>query len=145
MARKKHGNEPQNDGGDADLIERESPGHDIGQAETESGHGPHITDVGVADDAAEDAQSAAALVGQTDRAAIKRANFSRLASRRVSGVLERLSVLENLANTNTYEWTLEQHDKIFNAIDEKLKEVEKAFEAAKKPKVRYRLQLRFEV
>jgi hypothetical protein len=127
-------NVDKDDGGLADLIDRNAGGG------LETGDG-----VGVADDVAEEAQSAANLACQTDRGAVKRANFSRLASKRVSGVLERLSVLENLANTNTYDWTQQQHDKIFNAIDEQLKEVRKAFEAAKKPKVRDKSQLRFEV
>lgn len=147
-------------GGESDLIDRESPGHDIGQAETESGHGPRVTDyyenkeyveaqkatdVGVADDKAEDAQSAANLVGQTDRGAIKRENFSRLASKRVTCVLERLAVLKNLANTSTYDWTQEQQDKIFTTIEQHLDEVNKAFCDAKNRKVRDKSQLRFEV
>ena len=141
MTRKKHmGNEPQDDGGD--LMDRTGQVDDFGVVDT----GP----VGLAkaiedNEAAEEAQSDANLVGQNDRSAIKRANFSRLASKRVTGVLERLSVLKNLANTNTYDWTLEQHNKIFDAIGEKYDEVVKAFVEAKKPKARDKSQLRFEV
>ena len=126
-------------GGESDLIEQDrNVGGGIETGAQDRVELPH-------EDAAEEAQSAANLAGQTDRASIKRANFSRLASKRVSGVLERLSVLKQLSNTNTYDWTQDQHDKIFNAIDEQLKEVRKAFEAAKKPKVRDKSQLRFEV
>jgi len=126
-------------GGESDFIEQDrNMGGGIETGTQDRVELPH-------EDAAEEAQSAANLAGQTDRGAIKRANFSRLASKRVSGVLERLSVLKQLSNTNTYEWNQDQHDKIFNAIDEQLKEVRKAFEAAKKPKVRDKSQLRFEV
>ena len=97
------------------------------------------------EDAAQEAQSAANLAGQTDRGAIKRANFSRLASKRVSGVLERLSVLKQLSNTSTYEWNQDQHDKIFRVIDHQLEEVRVAFGNAKKSKVRDKSQLKFEV
>jgi len=151
MARKTEHKITHDDGCEADLIDRNAgggleTGDTIERAEFSEAAPPRQGDgVGVADDAAEEAQSAANLAGQTDRGAVKRSNFSRLASKRVSGVLERLSVLKQLSNTNTYEWTQDQHDKIFNAIDEQLKEVRKAFEAAKKPKVRDKSQLRFEV
>jgi hypothetical protein len=79
------------------------------------------------------------------RLATKQANFKRLASKRVTGVLERLAVLKNLANTSTYEWTQEQHDKIFKTVYEHLAAVQNAFDAAKKAKVRDKSQLRFEV
>jgi len=126
-------------GGEGDFIEQDrNAGGGIETGTQDRVEFPH-------EDASEEARSSAALVGQTDRASIKRANFSRLASKRVSRVLERLSVLKQLSNTNTYEWNQDQHDKIFNAIDEQLKEVRKAFEAAKKPKVRDKSQLRFEV
>jgi len=126
-------------GGESDFIEQDrNAGGGIETGTQDRVELPH-------EDAAEEAQSAANLAGQTDRGAIKRANFSRLASKRVSGVLERLSVLENLANTNTYDWTQQQHDKIFDTIGERLDEVIKAFADAKKPKVRDKSQLRFEV
>jgi len=158
MARKKHGES----GGDSDLIERESPGRDVGQAETESGHGPHVTDYSenkeyvaaqeaTNHDAAVEDEASAALVASaptgsaTERATIKRENFSRLASKRVTSVLERLAVLKNLANTNTYDWTQEQQDKIFDTIGEHFDAVVTAFAEAKKAKVRDKSQLRFEV
>jgi len=135
MARKKS-NDPQDDG-EADLIDRNAGGG-LETGTQDRVELPH-------EDAVEEAHSAANLAGQTDRGAVKRANFSRLASKRVSGVLERLSVLENLANTNTYDWTQQQHDKIFDTIGERLDEVIKVFADAKKPKVRDKSQLRFEV
>ncbi len=149
------------DGTESDLIETDRNGHhDIGQAETESGHGPGVadysknkeyvaaqagTDVGVADDAADDAQSAANLVGQSDRLAIKRANFKRLCDKRVTKILTALDVLKNLANTNTYDWTQDQHNKIFDRIENVVTDVRLVFENAKKTKVRDKSQLRFDV
>jgi hypothetical protein len=102
------------------------------------------------DAAVEDEESAARVAhaptgSASERDTIKRANFSRLASKRVTGVLERLSVLKNLANPNSYDWTQEQHDKIFNTINEHLAVAKSAFDAAKKAKVRDKSQLRFEV
>ena len=156
MARRKN-----EGGGESDLMERtaddvETALHDAGEAvergpektSTEASRPNVLTeDVtwGKEDDAAEEKQSSAALVGQADRGAVKRANFSRLASKRVSGVLERLSVLKQLSNTSTYDWTQEQHNKIFDTIGEQLDEVIKAFVDAKKPKMRDKSQLRFEV
>jgi hypothetical protein len=78
------------------------------------------------------------------RSAIKRANFSRLASKRVQRILVGLVVLKNLANTSSYEWSIGQQEKIFEAIDDQLTDVRKAFEAAKKPKAQ-KSALMFEV
>jgi hypothetical protein len=167
MGRKKTmGNDPQDDG-ESDLIDRNvggglETGDAIERAEFSEAAPPRQGDgVGVADDAADDAkadiaervedEAAAARVASaptgsaSERTAIKRANFKRLCDKRVTKILTALDVLKNLANTNTYDWTQDQHDKIFNTIDEQLKEVRKAFEAAKKPKVRDKSQLRFEV
>jgi hypothetical protein len=135
--------------GEGDVIDR----NDGGGLETGDSPGTLATPMDLPrpssplphEDAAEEAQSAANLAGQTDRLAIKRANFSRLASKRVSGVLERLSVLKQLSNTSTYDWTQEQHDKIFNTIEAHLDEVHKAFTDAKNRKVRDKSLLRFEV
>jgi len=137
---RKRSNEPQDDGGD--LMDRTGQVDDFGVVDT----GPGGLAKAIEDnEAAEEAQSAANLVGQTDRAAVKRANFSRLASKRVTGVLERLSVLKNLANTNTYDWTEDQQRKIFDTIESHLEETIEAFIDAKKSKVRDKSQLRFEV
>ena len=100
-------------------------------------------DAAVEDEASAARVAAAPTGGAAERAAIKRANFSRLASKRVSGVLERLSVLKQLSNTSTYDWTLEQHNKIFFTIQKHLDDVAITFENAKKTKDKS--QLRFEV
>jgi hypothetical protein len=135
MTRKKlMGDEPQDDGREADLMELER--------ESQTSEQDLAIEKGLF------APSDAPMVptGTAEqRLATKRANFSRLASKRVTGVLERLSVLKNLANTNTYDWTQEQHDKIFDTIGEMFDEVVKAFVEAKKPKARDKSQLRFEV
>jgi hypothetical protein len=133
-------------GGESDFIEQDrNAGGGIETGTQVRVELPH-------EDAADEDKAAAAIVasvgmsgGESGRQMIKRANFSRLASKRVSSVLKRLSVLENLANTNTYDWTQQQHDKIFDTIGERLDEVIKAFADAKKPKVRDKSQLRFEV
>jgi hypothetical protein len=71
-----------------------------------------------------------------EKQAAKRSAFSRLASIRVSRVLDGLSGLKNLTNTASYDWTPEQLLRIFSTIDERLAETRSAFEAAKAPKVR---------
>jgi hypothetical protein len=143
MARKKT-----TEGGESDLIER---GDEQGETNAGLGMVDHSRDFDGSDggplpheDAAEDAQSAANLVGQVDRTAIKRANFSRLASKRVQRILVGLAVLKNLANTSTYDWNIGQQEKIFEAIDDQLTDVREAFEAAKKPKAS-KAALTFEV
>jgi hypothetical protein len=158
MARKKT-----TEGGEGDLIERESPGHDIGQAETESGHGPIVgTDYSANpeyvaaqeatknDAAAEDEESAARVAhaptnSASERTAIKQANFKRLCDKRVTKILIALDVLKNLANTNSYDWTTEQQEKILDTIEAHLTDLRLVFENAKKAKVRDKSQLRFEV
>ena len=158
MARKRS-NEPQDDGREGDLMEWDrntaaEVGENLSDLKEADAFGLVDTGPGGVAKAIEDNESAgeeeqsninlSMAATSVDRTAIKRANFSRLASKRVTGVLERLSVLKNLANTNTYEWTQDQHDKIFDTIGEKFDEVVKAFVEAKKPKARDS-QLRFEV
>ena len=150
MARKKHGES----GGESDLMDRTADDSD--QALKEAGERAEFSEVDQPrsaefrhgeDDKSDAAEEAPAVPTGTaeQRLATKQANFKRLASRRVTGVLERLAVLKNLANTNTYDWTQEQHDKIFDTICEHFDAVLTAFTEAKKAKVRDKSQLRFEV
>jgi hypothetical protein len=55
-----------------------------------------------------------------DRAAVKRANFIRLAERRTNTVLEKIRILSNCANTNAYDYSDEDVNAIFSAINEEL-------------------------
>jgi hypothetical protein len=68
------------------------------------------------------------------RQAVKAANFKRVASKRVTNVLKSLSDLQILANTHAYDWTQDQHDKIFDAIGGKYEQVVESFVVAKQPK-----------
>ncbi len=72
----------------------------------------------------------------SDRRLAMRENFRRLASKRVTAILEALDRLKKLANTNVYDWTDEQEHKILGAISERFTEVGRAFEQAKRPRER---------
>lgn len=48
----------------------------------------------------------------------KRENFKRISENRVSKILTLLNQLTNLTNTSFYDYTDEDIEKIFNAIDE---------------------------
>jgi len=61
----------------------------------------------------------------------KRADFSRLASARVSRAIDALSALNHLSSTQSYDWTDEAKDKIFSTLREKIDTVEASFVAAK--------------
>lgn len=62
--------------------------------------------------------------------------FKRLASSRTNEVLDKLRILGNCADRRTYDYTDEDIDKIFKAIDEQVKIVKAKF---KKPKKGFRL------
>ena len=57
----------------------------------------------------------------------KQQRFKRLASKRTNDVLNRLRVLSNCANKNTYSYTSEEVHKIFNTIDRAAKESKSKF------------------
>ncbi len=63
----------------------------------------------------------------------KRADFSRLASARVSRAIDALNALNHLASTQSYAWDVAMRDKIFRAIREKMDNVEQSFIAAETP------------
>lgn len=58
---------------------------------------------------------------------IKSARFKRLAEKRTNRVIKRLKVLGNCANRYAYEYTKEDADKIFKAIEETLEKVKSKF------------------
>lgn len=51
----------------------------------------------------------------------KAENFIRLANKRTNKILEDIDILTNLSNRNQYNYTDEQVDKIFSAIEDSLK------------------------
>lgn len=63
----------------------------------------------------------------------KKANFIRIAESRTNRIIECLNLLGNLSNSSYYEYTSEQIDAIFFAIEEELAS-QKARFAAKEPK-----------
>ena len=63
----------------------------------------------------------------------KRADFSRLASARVSRAIDALNALNHLSSIQSYEWTDEAKDKIFATLREKIDTVEASFVEAKAP------------
>src|SRR6266699_2196289 len=61
----------------------------------------------------------------------KRADFARLASRRVSNALDAISSLRHLASPASYEWDQEQQDKIFETLRRSLSAIEESFTNSK--------------
>ena len=66
----------------------------------------------------------------------KKERFNRLATIRTNEVLDRLRILGNCSDKRSYEYTDEEIDKIFRAIDEQVKIVKTKF---KKPKKGFKL------
>jgi hypothetical protein len=61
-----------------------------------------------------------------------RERFKRLATLRVNAVLQKLEILGNCSNRNYYEYTEDDVNVIFNAIDKKVKEIKLLFRFPKK-------------
>ena len=62
----------------------------------------------------------------------KKDNFKRIAEKRTNKIIESISKLQNLTNTYFYEYTDEQVEAIFEAIQEELDNQKKIFEDNKK-------------
>ncbi len=62
--------------------------------------------------------------------------FKRLAILRTNAVIDRLRILGNLSNKQLYDYTEEDIDKIFLAINKQLKEVRAKFSSGKKERFR---------
>ncbi len=62
----------------------------------------------------------------------KKVNFKRIAEKRTNKIIESISKLQNLTNTYFYEYTDEQIEAIFEAIQEELDNQKKIFEDNKK-------------
>ncbi len=57
----------------------------------------------------------------------KTKNFKRIATSRTNNILEKLRILSNCANRSSYEYSKEEIDKIFSAIEEAAKESRSKF------------------
>ena len=57
----------------------------------------------------------------------KREKFVRLAERRTNRILDQLDLLSNLNNTNVYEYTQKDINKMFKAIEDAITESKKKF------------------
>lgn len=57
----------------------------------------------------------------------KREKFVRLAEARTNKIIDTLQLLGNCANTSVYEYTQQDIDQIFNAIESEVREAKKKF------------------
>lgn len=57
----------------------------------------------------------------------KRERFKRLATYRTNEILKRIKVLGNCSNRSAYEYTEDEINKIFSAIDKQLKDTKAKF------------------
>ena len=62
-----------------------------------------------------------------NRQETKREKFVRLAEARTNKIIDMLQLLGNCSNTNTYDFTQQDVDKIFNATECEVKEAKKKF------------------
>ena len=69
----------------------------------------------------------------------KKENFIRIAENRTNKIIEMISKLSNLANTSFYEYTDEQIENIFNAIQSELDKQKKFFANNSKKEKKFRL------
>ena len=64
----------------------------------------------------------------------KRERFVRLAEARTNKILDMIQLLGNCANTNTYEYSQQDVDQIFSAIEAELREAKKKFQRVESSK-----------
>ena len=64
----------------------------------------------------------------------KNDKFKRLANKRVPAAIEKLELVKNLSNTNNYEYSKKEVDKIIKALTSSLNEVKKSFDEKNTPK-----------
>mgnify|MGYP003304920376 FL=1 len=69
----------------------------------------------------------------------KQENFKRIAENRVNKIIDMISKLENLNNTSFYEYSDEQMENIFKAIQKELDKQKELFNKSKKSKKRFEL------
>lgn len=64
----------------------------------------------------------------------KRDKFVRLAETRTNKILDMIQLLGNCANTNAYEYTQQDVDQIFSAIEAEVREAKKKFQKVESSK-----------
>ena len=69
----------------------------------------------------------------------KKANFIRIAESRTNKIIESITLLGNLSNPSYYEYTPEQIDAIFSAIQDELDTQKKRFLEKETKKKKFRL------
>ncbi len=69
----------------------------------------------------------------------KKANFVRIAEARTNKIIESITLLGNLANTSYYEYTPDQIEAMFSAIQEELDNQKKRFADSGPKKKKFRL------
>ena len=69
----------------------------------------------------------------------KKDNFKRLAEARTEKVLDMIDLIGNLSNTSFYEYSDEQMENIFNAIQKELDKQKELFRKNKNSKKRFEL------
>ena len=69
----------------------------------------------------------------------KKDNFKRIAENRVNKIIDMISKLENLNNTSFYEYTDEQIENIFDAIQKELDKQREQFRKVSKNKKKFEL------
>jgi hypothetical protein len=69
----------------------------------------------------------------------KKANFIRIAEARTNKIIESITLLGNLSNTSYYEYTPDQIEAMFSAIQEELDNQKKRFADSGPQKKKFRL------
>lgn len=70
---------------------------------------------------------------------VKRENFKRIAESRTNKIIELISKLQNLTNPSFYEYTEEEIESIFSAIQEELDKQKETFKNNINKKKRFKL------
>lgn len=63
----------------------------------------------------------------------KKSNFKRIAESRTNKIIDMLDLLGNLSNTSFYDYSENDIEKIFNAIEDQLEKTKAKFSKNKKP------------
>ena len=69
---------------------------------------------------------------------IRRERFIKIATNRTNKVLDDIHMLGNCANTNNYEYTVKEVEKMFDAIETELKEIKRKFNINENKKERFK-------
>lgn len=72
----------------------------------------------------------------------KRERFIKIAENRTNKILETLRLLSNCSNKANYEYSKEDVDQIFNAIDKELKNTKNAYYGSEKKDSKFTLRRR---